>query len=179
LVTVVRNTAIDWYRRNSDRSRLARRLAVLGEPQRQIFGLIAIQGLSYVEAFEIMKSRGDYGGTFGEFLKEVRELHESVRHSSPGLVRDLVGINPFEGLAQDNINPTSDVLADCSLVTRCLSTMPLDVQTATLLFVVDGVAAGEVARIVGWPNAKAVYNRVYRALAAIREQLGERKEKNQ
>ena len=33
---------------------------------------------------------------------------------------------------------------------------------------VEQLTATEVARIVGWPNAKAVYNRVYRALAQIR-----------
>jgi DNA-directed RNA polymerase specialized sigma24 family protein len=36
------------------------------------------------------------------------------------------------------------------------------------LFVVEEPPAAEVARIVGWPRAKTVYNRVYRALAAMR-----------
>jgi DNA-directed RNA polymerase specialized sigma24 family protein len=42
---------------------------------------------------------------------------------------------------------------------------------AVQLFVIDELPAKDVARIVGAPNAKAVYNRVYRALAAAREEL--------
>jgi DNA-directed RNA polymerase specialized sigma24 family protein len=34
------------------------------------------------------------------------------------------------------------------------------------------MAAADVARLVGWPDAKAVYNRVYRALATLRAELG-------
>jgi DNA-directed RNA polymerase specialized sigma24 family protein len=42
------------------------------------------------------------------------------------------------------------------------------VRLAVTLYVVEGVAAAEVARVVGWPDAKAVYNRVSRALARLR-----------
>lgn len=35
----------------------------------------------------------------------------------------------------------------------------------------EELPAGEVATILGWPNAKAVYNRVYRGLRALREAL--------
>ncbi len=47
-------------------------------------------------------------------------------------------------------------------------------RLAVQLFVVDEVSADQVARIVGWPNAKAVYNRVYRALAELRKELERR-----
>jgi DNA-directed RNA polymerase specialized sigma24 family protein len=53
-----------------------------------------------------------------------------------------------------------------------LASQPADVQLAINLFVVEGMSAADVARLVGWPNAKAVYNRVTRALAHLRTQLG-------
>jgi DNA-directed RNA polymerase specialized sigma24 family protein len=45
------------------------------------------------------------------------------------------------------------------------------VRLAVELFVVERMAAADVARVVGWPNAKAVYNRVYRVLMALRAEL--------
>jgi DNA-directed RNA polymerase specialized sigma24 family protein len=54
---------------------------------------------------------------------------------------------------------------------EALASQPADVRLAVELFVVEGMSAAEVARTVGWPNAKAVYNRVYRALVALRSRL--------
>jgi DNA-directed RNA polymerase specialized sigma24 family protein len=44
-------------------------------------------------------------------------------------------------------------------------------RVALEMYVVDGVPAADVARVLGLSNAKAVYNRVYRSLAALRERL--------
>jgi DNA-directed RNA polymerase specialized sigma24 family protein len=46
-------------------------------------------------------------------------------------------------------------------------------RVAVQFYVVDELPAADIARIVGLPNAKAVYNRVYRALAALRERLAQ------
>jgi DNA-directed RNA polymerase specialized sigma24 family protein len=52
-----------------------------------------------------------------------------------------------------------------------LKTLQPDERLAIQLFVIDELPAERVARVVGWPNAKAVYNRVYRALATVRKDL--------
>jgi DNA-directed RNA polymerase specialized sigma24 family protein len=52
-----------------------------------------------------------------------------------------------------------------------LASQPADVRLAVNLFVVEEMSASDVARLVGWPNAKAVYNRVSRALSHLRTQL--------
>lgn len=44
-------------------------------------------------------------------------------------------------------------------------------RLAIQLYLLDEMPAAEVARFLGWPNAKAVYNCVYRALATLRERL--------
>jgi DNA-directed RNA polymerase specialized sigma24 family protein len=44
-------------------------------------------------------------------------------------------------------------------------------RRAVDLYVVDGQPAATVASMLGLPNAKAVYNRVYRALGVLRERL--------
>jgi len=45
------------------------------------------------------------------------------------------------------------------------------VRLAVELFVVERLSASDVARAVGWPGPKTVYNRVYRALASLRARL--------
>ena len=44
-------------------------------------------------------------------------------------------------------------------------------RVAVELYVIEEMPAEAVAKVVGWPNAKAVYNHVYRALAAMRQRL--------
>jgi DNA-directed RNA polymerase specialized sigma24 family protein len=58
-----------------------------------------------------------------------------------------------------------------SRLAAALATQPAEVRLAVQLFVIDELRAAEVARVVGWPNAKAVYNRVHRALEAMRASL--------
>ena len=58
-----------------------------------------------------------------------------------------------------------------SRLAASLSVLDPDERLAVQLFVIDDVPAERVASIVGWPNAKSVYNRVYRALAAVKKEL--------
>ena len=54
---------------------------------------------------------------------------------------------------------------------EALESLPPDDRLAIQLFVVDELPAADVARIAGFPSAKTVYNRVYRALAELRLRL--------
>jgi RNA polymerase sigma factor (sigma-70 family) len=57
------------------------------------------------------------------------------------------------------------------ILAAALAHYPPDVQLAVQLFIVNEMPAAAVAQAVGWANAKAVYNRVYRVLDAVREDL--------
>ena len=52
-----------------------------------------------------------------------------------------------------------------------LETLEPNDRLAVQLFVVDELPAADVAQILGWANPKTVYNRVYRALAALKVRL--------
>ena len=54
---------------------------------------------------------------------------------------------------------------------KALEILEPDVRAAVLLFVVDDMSAADVARTLGWANAKSVYNTVYRALTTVRKRL--------
>lgn len=176
LVTVVRNLVIDWYRQTSGRRQSPSALEHLSDVQRAIFQRLAGTGLSYAEAYESLRAEGVFEGEFGTFLRAVRELHREVEAQAGSLVRELVGVDPVVELDSGPVLPDEGRI-DYGAALAALETLPADVRVATLLFVVDEVPADEVARIVGWPNRKAVYNRVRRALVALRSRLEDRDER--
>ena len=58
-----------------------------------------------------------------------------------------------------------------TILTQALESLSPDDRLAVQLYVVDEMPAEQVARALGYPSAKTVYNRVYRALAALRASL--------
>lgn len=170
LVTVVRNLVIDWYRRTHGRPRLDTSLQSLPSLHRCIFERLAGAGMSYAEVYESLKADGSFGGSFGAFLRAVRELHQEVLDRAGPLARELIGVDPGVELDDGPVLP-NELDPDYERALSILGSMAPDVRAATLLFVVEGVPADQVARIVGWTGRKAVYNRVHRALAEVRRQL--------
>jgi len=173
LVTVTRNIAVDWHRSTRGRRRVTALESRLSPVQQTIMRRLTGSGMSYVEAYESMRSSGSFGGPFAAFLREVRDLYREVLAAAGPLARELVGSDPSVELAVGPDLPEVEA-EDHQRVFVALESLPEDVQAATLLFVVDGVPADQVARIVGWPNRKAVYNRVHRALLALRKRLSEK-----
>lgn len=171
LVTVVRNLAVDWHRSRSGRRRPSVFESRLSTVQQTLFRHLSGSGMSYVEAYESMRGTGAFGGTFGAFLREVRSLHRAVFADAGPAAREIVGSDPAVELGGRPVFPEDDG-DEHRRVREALETLPDDVRAAVLLFVVDDVPADQVARIVGWPNRKAVYNRVHRALAGLRRSLG-------
>lgn len=58
-------------------------------------------------------------------------------------------------------------------VNQLLAGLGNDERLALDLYVVQQMAADDVARTVGWPDAKAVYNRVSRLLKSLRQKLSD------
>lgn len=171
LVSVCRNLVIDWYRATHGRRRLDPALAQLSPAHQRLYELLTRRRLSFIEAFEVLRSTEEWRGSYREFLALVRELHRTVTQQAGALARDLIGVDPAFELALE-AEAAPDV-ADHERVMKALEQYPADVRLATLLFVVDELPADEVARMVGWSGRKTVYNRVYRTLEAIRQELGE------
>lgn len=170
LVTVVRNLTVDWFRHRDGRRRLSSIATDLPLLQRRIFELVFAEGYAHLEAYELLKSEPQPALTYGEFLRGLRATYQAVAARwQPPLVIELGGPPPEEMAA-----PPEDELTLKERGTRLaevLQTLPPEDRLAIQLFVVDGMPADQVARAVGFPNAKAVYNRVYRALDLLRARL--------
>lgn len=169
LVIVVRNITVDWLRSTEGR-RQTPVPAGLSGLHRDIYLALCIGGHSAVEAFEVVRARSGLEMTFAAFLREIR----LVRQTNP--CPDSLPVRRPEPLPLLPEIPvlTGDPgeLADLAgRLAAALDMHPPDVRLAVQLFVIDELSAADVARLVGWPNAKAVYNRVSRALESMRAAL--------
>jgi RNA polymerase sigma factor (sigma-70 family) len=175
LVTVVRHQVIDWMRQHAFRAR-PRFRGVLSGLQQQIFELVFIQHRSHVEAYELVRATMAPTFSFGAFLRELRATYRAV-DASGRFAREIAppatlseNENFIDSAADDAADPA--VILDTRLRLRsALGSLEVDDRLAVEMFVVHGMPASAVARLLRWPNAKAVYNRVYRALAAVRAKL--------
>jgi DNA-directed RNA polymerase specialized sigma24 family protein len=168
LVTVVRNLTVDWFRHRDGRRRLSAVAANLPPLQRRIFECVFAEGRSHVETYELLAAREAAGLSFGAFLRELRASYAAIAARRKGaLMAELWGPLP-----PPEVEPALvDAVAQAEPATRlaeALESLPPDDRLAIQLFVVDELPAADVARVLGFPNAKAVYNRVYRALADLR-----------
>jgi len=171
IVAVVRNLTIDWLRHRHGRSRLSAAAERLPPLQQRIYQCVFVERRSHRETYELLASRHELSLTFGDFLKEVSATYRSVRSGHWGaLIMELAPstidshVDPFE----------LDSLVACDRQRRlaeAMSALPDDDKVALQLYIVEGVSADDVARLLGWTGAKAVYNRVYRALSALRRLL--------
>ena len=169
LVIVVRNLVIDWLRKVEGRRRQTIPSGLSGL-HREIYAVLCLGGHSPPEAFELVRARSGLAMSFPEFLREIRVIRQS--HPCPGTL-PARRPEPLPLLPEIAV-PLADPAEVTELARRlaaALATQPADVRLAVQLFVVDELPATEVAAIVGWPNAKAVYNRVPRALEAMRVTL--------
>ena len=169
LVTVVRNLTVDWFRHRDGRRRLSKVAAGLPPLRRQIFESVFLNKRSHVEAYELIRTGPGLELSFGQFLAEVSATYRAVTDGRLGsILRELGGpVPPID----DSDDATATASERCEELEAALSSLSAEERVAVELYVVEEMSAEAVAKIVGWPNAKAVYNHVYRALGIMRSRL--------
>lgn len=169
LVTVVRHLTVDWFRHRDGRRRVSAIASTLSPLRQRIFEHVFVHKRSHGETYELICSAGEANLPFGEFLKELRATYKAVAEGRRGRVlRELVGPPPPE---QDLVDANESADDRRETLEFALSSLSPDERVAVELYIVDEMPAEAVARVVGWSNAKAVYNHVYRALGAMRSYL--------
>jgi RNA polymerase sigma factor (sigma-70 family) len=173
LVTVVRHLTIDWFRHRDGRNRLSTVAAGLPLLQRGIFEHVFLNHKSHVEAYELICATETPALSFREFRTALRAMYRVVMAGRRGSVLRELGVPPpaDEVLAQPDGPSATDTAEQSQLIERALGQLGPEDRLVVELYVIDKLPAKAVAKIVGLMNSKAVYNRVYRALAVLREQL--------
>lgn len=174
LVAVVRNLTVDWFRHRDGRRRLGALAQHLPPLRQQIFEHVFLGNRSHVEAYELICSRDPPGPSFRQFLIELRATYKDVGDGKRGrLLRELSPLPPPPATPREESDPFALVEAPerREWLDRALSELPHEDRLAVEFYVVEELPAADIARILGLPNAKAVYNRVYRALDALKLNL--------
>jgi len=169
LVTVVRHVTVDWFRHRDGRRRLSAVAEGLPPLRRRIFEHVFLEHRSHLEAFELIRTSEASTLSFREFLTELRATYRAVTEGRRGSVLRELGAAAPE-FAPDDPEPTLTAESR-ALVEQALCALSAEDRVALELYVIEELPAADIARTLGLPNAKAVYNRVYRALAAVRAQL--------
>jgi RNA polymerase sigma factor (sigma-70 family) len=171
LVVVVRNQVVDWFRRRDGRRRLSAIAGHLQPLRRAIFEYVFHRSYSHLEAYELIRTDLEIDLSFGAFLAELRETYRDVtRHRRGHVLREMAGPLP-EADPELHVEQPEFRSDAAERLQEALNALDPSTRTAVQLFVIEDLPAADVARIVGWPNAKAVYNRVHRALGALRARL--------
>ena len=170
LVTVVRNLTIDWFRHRDGR----RHLSLIGEAlpplRRRIFELVYLDRHAHIEAYELICTSVAPELSFTQFLSELRMTHEIVTTGRYGHVVRAMAVKSPE-TARVQAPSTGETAERRAVLEDAVRSLDTGDRRAVDLYVVDERPAATVAKMLGLPNAKAVYNRVYRALGALRERL--------
>lgn len=170
LVTVVRHLTIDWFRHRDGRHRISAVAERLPPLQRSIFEHVFVAGRSHVEAYEMLRASQSPALTFRAFLVELRNTYAAVTDGRRG--RLLAELGPATSSASEPEAPGVEEESEhADLLEEALRSLDTRDRVALELYVVDEMPAAEVARVVGLPTAKAVYNHVYRALATLKERF--------
>lgn len=171
LVTVVHHRTVDWMRQREGRRRISapRGLSAI---QQWIFQNVFVERRSHVESYELLRQRGFADISFGAFLREIAGTYRAIERTHGSVAAHFF---PGPPLVTDEVDfGAEDAIFAAETGSRlaaALEILPADERLAVKLFVIDELPAERVARIVGWPNPKAVYNRVYRSLASLRREL--------
>ena len=172
LVAVVRHKTVDWFRHRDGRRRLRAAAGGLPPLQRRIFELVFLDHRSHIEAYELIRA-GDYSTLeFPQFLAELRATYHAVGNGRRGqILRELATIPLSDGAASRDPSTAVEAAQRHAALEHALQMLKPDERLAIQLYVIEQIPADQVAQILQLPNAKAVYNRVYRTLAALRERL--------
>ena len=170
LVAVVHHLTIDWFRHRDGR----RRLSVIGDNlpplRRRIFEEVYFERRTHIETYERIRATVAPDLTFGQFLAELRATHQLVTAGHHGnVLRAMAARTPDAPSVQ--APRTGETAERRAILADAVGSLATEERRIVDLYVLDERPAASVASMVGLPNAKAVYNRVYRALGALRQRL--------
>jgi len=173
LVAVLRNLIVDWFRARDGRSRVQppKSLTPLG---RRMYELVFLEHRSHREACEmVLLASGNGSLTHADCRHALREAH---RAAFTGASRSLARPDAVARFAESvGVSEDRASAGDAGEALRlAMQTLDTESRLVIQLFVVEEMPAADIAHALRLGNAKAVYNKVYRGLAAIREALAQR-----
>lgn len=170
LVTVVHHLAVDWFRQRHGREQ-AVAPAFLTLRQQAIYRLVFLEQHPQAAAFELLRQRAEPELSQREFSADLRVAQRAHNASTHRPIPKSIALSDELPDARADGEQVLHSAEARHHVEEAMSGLGVAERAALQLFVVEGMPAAEVARLVGWSDAKAVYNRVYRLLKTLRLEL--------
>ena len=171
LVAVVRHLVVDWFRNRDGRQRLSSLVQSLPPRQQRIVQLVFVDRCSHAEAYELLRGGAHPDLTYREFLVDLRQACAALQGGRRGrILGELAPLPPTE-VPEDTATTPAEAAERRERLHSALARLIPEDRALVELYVVEGLPADRVAAVLGLPNAKAVYNRAYRALADLRTSL--------
>jgi len=189
---VTRNLALDFLRHHKGRRSLPKVVEEMGAEDQTLFRCIYWSRMSYAEACEEMRARHDAAASIGAIAERAHALAAALAASghplawgAPRGAAHHVSFDdpdaPFALEADATAGAAAAGLTAPESPDAALDREIAEKQTAEILSILndeerlllklryeDRLAAEEIARIIGAPTAKAVYNRIARTIERLR-----------
>lgn len=169
LVVVVRHLAIDWRRGRAGRAGPPLAVQHLPPLEQDVFALVIGRRAGHSETYERLRGGAYPDLSLREFRAALRRVYQALGRG-PRRAGGLELPTMSEPEAWAALEEESRVARGRAL-RRVLADLPAEDRVLLGLYVVQGTPASAVARVLGLPGAKAVYNRAYRLLVALRARL--------
>jgi RNA polymerase sigma factor (sigma-70 family) len=173
LVTVVHHLTVDWFRHRDGREQAAPPSALTPQ-QQDIYQAVFLERRPHLEAYELLRVRSEPRLEYRVFVQGLRVAQRAFNAARPRLRPRTVSLPSSLADPASEEADAVEVEEAQRRVEELLATHDPEERLALKLFVVNEMSAADVARTVGWPDAKAVYNRVSRLLKTLRRELSVR-----
>ena len=170
LVTVVHHLTVDWFRHRDGRDQAAPP-GSLTPQQQDIYRAVFLEHRPHLEAYQVLRPRSEPPLSYHVFVQDLRAAQRAFNAARPGRRPQTVSL-PLS-LADPDASGEETIESEDAQrrLEELLAEYSVEERLALKLFVVNEMPAADVALAVGWPDAKSVYNRVYRLLKTLRREL--------
>ncbi len=170
LVTVVHHLTVDWFRHRDGRDQAAPPSSLTPQ-QQDIYQAVFLEHRPHLEAYEWLRLRSEPRLEYRAFLRDLRVAQGAFNQARLRLRPETVALSA--SLADSTADEAEPLQAEEAQrhVEELLAEHSAEERLALKLFILEEMPAAEVARVIGWPDAKTVYNRVARLLKTLRRGL--------
>ncbi len=159
LHALIANWAVECHRKRYGRRRIPRAVAGLGRTAEEIYRLVCWNGFSFGEAYELLRGRGAFGGTFQEYEgryapvcsapceKEPRPVSLDGGPEDPPAAPAAAEPNPLEALLE-RLDRERRILA-CAVIGEAVADFSDEDRLLFKLIYGDDHSAAAAGRVLG------------------------------
>ena len=182
IAVVVRNCALDWFRKEEGRQRLLKCIKALPPLDQWIFRYICWQRHSYEVTYELLRTKHGFNLSFEEMCSHCDQINETLHQKTRYRIQEgwqaILAPFPLEAAEPSQQTLTSPeeelILKDSErMLKEALHTLSHEQQLIVQLHFYRGLTLEEIARILNMKNLWRVHRKLKKALKSLKKKLTE------